>query len=51
MALTPLRAGKPARVVKVDKEDEKAWHMLQLLTSLPALYVSNVDERLGRQGQ
>ena len=44
MALTPLRAGKPARVVQVDKEDEKAWHMLQLLTSLPALYVANVDE-------
>ncbi len=50
LALTPLRAGKPARVVKVDKEDEKAWHMLQLLTSLPALYVSNVDEASADKG-
>jgi len=50
MALTPLRAGNPARVVKVEKEDEKAWHMLQLLTSLPALYVSNVDEDSADKG-
>ena len=50
LALTPLRAGQPARVVKVDKEDEKAWHMLQLLTSLPALYVSNVDEASADKG-
>ena len=50
LALTPLRAGKPARVAQVDKEDEKAWHMLQLLTSLPALYVSNVDEASADKG-
>jgi hypothetical protein len=50
MALTPLRAGKPARVVEVSKEDEKAWHMLQLLTSLPALYVANVDEGSADKG-
>ena len=50
MALTPLRAGKSARVVQVDKEDQKAWHMLQLLTSLPALYVSNVDENSADKG-
>jgi GTP-binding protein YchF len=50
MALTPLRAGKPARVVEVDKEDQKAWHMLQLLTSLPALYVANVDEASADKG-
>ena len=50
LALTALRAGKPARVVKVDKEDEKAWRMLQLLTSLPALYVSNVDENSADKG-
>ena len=49
-ALVPLRAGKPARVVEVSKEDEKAWHMLQLLTSLPALYVSNVDEGSADKG-
>ena len=50
LALEPLRAGKPARVVEVSKEDEKAWHMLQLLTSLPALYVSNVDEGSADKG-
>ena len=50
LALTPLRAGKPARTVRIDKEDEKAWHMLQLLTSLPALYVCNVDEASADKG-
>ncbi len=44
VALEQLRAGRPARAAKVDRDDEKAWHMLQLLTSLPALYVANVDE-------
>src|SRR5512146_2045903 len=44
LALEQLNAGRPARAAKISKEDEKAWHMLQLLTSLPALYVCNVDE-------
>ncbi len=44
LALAQLSAGKPARSAAVPAEDEKAWHMLQLLTALPALYVSNVDE-------
>ena len=44
VALEQLNAGRPARSAKIDKDDEKAWHMLQLLTSLPALYVCNVDE-------
>ncbi|ESQ88271.1 GTP-binding protein YchF [Asticcacaulis sp. AC460] len=47
-ALTELRAGRPARVAyekgKISKEDTKAWNMLQLLTSKPALYVCNVEE-------
>ncbi|WP_428150072.1 redox-regulated ATPase YchF [Brevundimonas sp.] len=50
LALEQLRAGKPARVAEIGKEDEKAWHMLQLLTSLPALYVSNVDEGSADKG-
>ena len=44
LALAQLEAGKSARSADVSAEDEKAWHMLQLLTALPALYVSNVDE-------
>ena len=50
LALEQLRAGKPARLAEVSKEDEKAWHMLQLLTSLPALYVANVDEGSADKG-
>jgi GTP-binding protein YchF len=44
LALAELNNGRPARVAKVAAEDEKAWRMLQLLTSKPALYVANVDE-------
>jgi GTP-binding protein YchF len=44
LALDELNAGRPARVAKVPQEDDKAWRMLQLLTSKPALYVANVDE-------
>ncbi len=50
LALTQLNAGRPARTADISKEDEKAWHMLQLLTSLPALYVSNVDESSADKG-
>ncbi|HEX7760784.1 MAG TPA: redox-regulated ATPase YchF [Caulobacteraceae bacterium] len=44
LALTQLNAGRPAFTAKVPADDEKAWRMLQLLTSKPALYVCNVDE-------
>src|SRR5579862_2070049 len=44
LALAQLNAGRPARLAEVSKEDDKAWRMLQLLTSKPALYVCNVDE-------
>ena len=44
LALEPLSAGRPARSAKVAEEDQKAWRMLQLLTTKPALYVANVDE-------
>ena len=50
LALAQLREGRPARAATIDKEDEKAWHMLQLLTSLPALYVCNVDEGSADKG-
>ena len=44
LALAQLNAGRPARMADVPREDDKAWRMLQLLTSKPALYVCNVDE-------
>jgi GTP-binding protein YchF len=50
LALEQLNAGKPARAAKVDKDDEKAWRMLQLLTSKPDLYVCNVDEASAGSG-
>jgi len=39
-----LEDGRPARELEVDDEDAKAFRMLQLLTSKPILYVSNVGE-------
>jgi len=44
LALAELNEGRPARRAKIAAEDEKAWRMLQLLTSKPELYVANVDE-------
>src|SRR5260221_1996844 len=44
LALEQLNAGRPARSAKIAEDDQKAWRMLQLLTSKPALYVCNVDE-------
>ncbi len=43
-ALKLLRDGKPARLTERKGEEEKTFHMLGLLTSLPVLYVCNVDE-------
>ena len=43
-ALLLLQEGKPARLVARQPEEEKQFHMLGLLTSLPMLYVCNVDE-------
>lgn len=40
-----LEQGKPARSVKVDKENEKLARDLFLLTNKPVLYVCNVDEK------
>jgi GTP-binding protein YchF len=39
-----LEDGKPARLTKRAPEEEKAFEMLQLLTTLPVLYVCNVNE-------
>ena len=50
LALDQLAAGKPARTAAIPADDAKAWHMLQLITALPALYVSNVDEESAADG-
>jgi GTP-binding protein YchF len=50
LALVALEAGRPARTAPVHADDEKAWRMLQLLTSKPALYVANVDEDSAQTG-
>ena len=50
MALEVLEEGQPARVVKVDEDDAKAWRMLQLLTTKPVLYVCNVGEAEAAEG-
>src|SRR6266851_2941000 len=49
-ALVLLRDGKPARLVERKPEEEKAFHMLGLLTSLPVLYVCNVEEASAANG-
>jgi GTP-binding protein YchF len=45
-----LEEGKPARLVEVADADQKAWKMLQLLTTKPILYVCNVDEGAAATG-
>src|ERR1700733_12445454 len=49
-ALALLRDGKPARLTERKPEEEKAFHMLGLLTSLPVLYVCNVEEAAAAAG-
>jgi len=39
-----LREGTPARKLEVSEDDQKAFKMLQLLTSKPVLYACNVEE-------
>jgi GTP-binding protein YchF len=49
-ALVALEAGKPARTVQVAEDDQRAWRLLQLLTSKPVLYVCNVEESKAATG-
>ncbi len=49
-ALALLRDGKPARLIVRKPEEERAFHMLGLLTALPVLYVCNVDEASAAAG-
>jgi len=50
LALEQLNDGKPARHAKIAAEDQKAWKMLQLLTSKPVFYICNVDENSAATG-
>jgi GTP-binding protein YchF len=49
-ALALLRDGKPARFTERKPEEEKLFHSLGLLTSLPVLYVCNVEEGAAATG-
>src|SRR6187455_3446599 len=49
-ALALLRDGKPARMVQRKPEEERLFHSLGLLTSMPVLYVCNVDEAAAATG-
>jgi len=49
-ALVLLREGRPARLTERKPEEEKAFHMLGIPTSLPVLYVCNVDEAAAATG-
>jgi len=49
-ALKLLRDGKPARMVERKPEEEKLFHSLGLLTSMPVLYVCNVEEASAANG-
>ena len=48
--LALLREGKPARLTERKPEEERTFHMLGLLTSLPVLYVCNVEEASAANG-
>jgi GTP-binding protein YchF len=50
VALEQLNKGRPARAADISKDDDKAWRMLQLITSKPTLYVANVEEASADKG-
>src|SRR5437016_5927499 len=49
-ALSLVRDGKPARLVKRARDEEQAFRMLGLLSAKPVLYVCNVDEGAAEAG-
>jgi GTP-binding protein YchF len=48
--LARLRAGEPARLVERKPEEERTFHQLGLMTSMPVLYVCNVEEAAAATG-
>jgi ribosome-binding ATPase len=49
-SLILLREGKPARMVERKPEEERLFHSLGLLTSVPVLYACNVEEASAATG-
>ena len=49
-ALAELRAGRPARRVKLSEEQRPLFNQLQLRTAKPVLYVCNVEESAAATG-
>jgi hypothetical protein len=49
-ALNLLRAGKPARLAELSREEYEPFRQLTLLTQKPVLYVCNVDEEYAAGG-
>ena len=49
-ALEVLRDGRPARLVEVAPEDERAFRALNLLTAKPVLFICNVAEEDAANG-
>ncbi len=49
-ALAALQAGRSARLAEIPGGSEKAFRELQLLTAKPVLYIANVDEDSGADG-
>jgi GTP-binding protein YchF len=47
---TALEAGRPARTVTIDDEGKEAMKEVQLITSLPMLFVGNIDEKSAGSG-
>ncbi len=49
-ATVVLEAGRPARDLEIDRDEEKLFHQMQLLSAKPMLYVCNVDEDAASDG-
>ena len=49
-AQAAIEDGKPARTVEIDEDQQKAWDMLQLLSSKKIMYVCNVEEDNAGEG-
>jgi len=49
-AKAAIEAGKPARTVDVDEDEQKIWEQLGLLSSKKIVYVCNVEEENAGEG-